>query len=123
MSKRNNEEHRIQCAIVKWARDMSRTHPELGLLYAIPNGGNRDAVTGAIMKREGVLAGIPDLCLPVQTIFSGAIYLEVKTPRGRVSNAQESIHRNLRKQGNEVFVVRSAQDGIELIRNYLGLDK
>lgn len=35
------------------------------LLFAIPDGGRRDAVTGAHLKAEGVRAGVPDMFLAV----------------------------------------------------------
>ena len=35
------------------------------LLFAIPDGGRRDAVTGAHLKAEGVRAGGPDMFLAV----------------------------------------------------------
>jgi hypothetical protein len=42
-------ESKLQIAMVKWFRLQYPDH----VLYAIPNGGNRSAITGAIMKAEG----------------------------------------------------------------------
>ena len=36
-----------------------RLHPVAKRIFAIPNGGKRSKVTAAIMKAEGVLAGVP----------------------------------------------------------------
>ena len=47
-------EHRIQAGLFKWAKLASAHHPELTLLFAIPNGGARDPITGAMLKAEGV---------------------------------------------------------------------
>ena len=60
-----NEEHRIQAALFKWARYSAAETPVLHLMLAIPNGGARDAITGAILKAEGVKPGVPDVFLPV----------------------------------------------------------
>ena len=60
-----NEEHRIQAALFKWARYSAAETPVLRLMFAIPNGGARDAITGAILKAEGVKPGVPDVFLPV----------------------------------------------------------
>jgi hypothetical protein len=38
--------------------------PVLSRLLAIPNGGQRDKITAANLKAEGVKAGVPDVCLP-----------------------------------------------------------
>ena len=51
------DEHREQAALFEWARYAGGRYPELALLFAVPNGGRRDAVTGARLKSEGVKAG------------------------------------------------------------------
>ena len=41
-------------------------HREISaLLYAVPNGGYRNAREAARFKAEGVRSGVPDLCLAV----------------------------------------------------------
>ena len=55
-----DEEHKIQAGIIKAVEPI----PACRWLHAIPNGGNRSAVTGARLKAEGVKRGIPDLFLP-----------------------------------------------------------
>ena len=48
-----DEEHRIQCSCVRWFR---LEYPELRrMLFAVPNGGRRDAVTGQKLKDEADL--------------------------------------------------------------------
>lgn len=50
-----DEEHRLQCACVRW---FAYRHPELSCrLFAVPNGGRRDATTAAKLKAEGVSPG------------------------------------------------------------------
>lgn len=59
--KYDDEEHRIQCSCVKW---FNLKYPKLkGRLFAVPNGGRRDTVTGDKLKAEGVTAGVSDLIL------------------------------------------------------------
>ena len=61
----SDEEHRIQTACVRWFR---LKYPHLfARLFAVPNGGRRDGITGARLKEEGVLAGVADLILLVPT--------------------------------------------------------
>ncbi len=44
-------EHRLQCACVRW---FAYQHPELkGTLFAVPNGGQRNAIVAAKLKAEG----------------------------------------------------------------------
>ena len=56
-----------QCKLIKWVDKcvQMKIHPELSMLYAVPNGGRRDKAEAAHLKRQGVRAGVPDLCLAV----------------------------------------------------------
>lgn len=54
--------------------------------FHIANGGKRDAITAAIMKGDGVEAGVADLC--VMGLGWGVGFLEVKAALGRVTPEQ-----------------------------------
>jgi len=110
-----NEEHQIQAGIVRWARLAA---PQW-LLYAIPNGGHRHIATAAKLKAEGVLAGVPDLFLPVARCGCHGLYLEVKTPKGRLSEAQATMVTELAFQDYRVRIVRSVDEGVREITEYL----
>ncbi len=58
-------EHVEQVSLMRWAALTKRRRPELALLYAIPNGGDRHKAVAAKLSAEGVKSGVPDLCLPV----------------------------------------------------------
>ena len=111
-------EHEIQCGIVQWARLQK---PPLYLLHAIPNGGQRHILVAVKLKAEGLLAGIPDLFLPVAAQGFHGLYIEVKKPKGVLSKSQKTIFPLLEKQGYAVRIVRSEQEGIDTIRLYAGL--
>ena len=122
-------EHRAQVAVIKWARSMVHIRHELGLLFAIPNGGVRNAVTAMRLKHEGVLAGIPDLFLPVakytclskHLIYNG-LFVEMKVKPNTVSLHQKDVHEKLWNQGYMVAVCWAAQEAIETIAEYLGIE-
>lgn len=46
----NQAEHYEQVALFDWARQAEGRFPELGLLFAVPNGGARNVVTGTRLK-------------------------------------------------------------------------
>ena len=72
--KYDDEEHRIQCSCVKW---FNLKYPKLkGRLFAVPNGGRRDTVTGGKLKAEGVTAGVSDLILLKSNRDYGALLIE-----------------------------------------------
>lgn len=115
----SNEEHRIQSAIIEWAEMAKCTMPELRLLHAIPNGGKRNVVVAAKLKREGVKRGAPDLCLPVARSHWHGLYIEVKTERGRLSPEQRQWQADLTEQGYFAVVVRSVDAAIGLLTDHL----
>ena len=83
----SNDEHRIQCACVKW---FALKYPKLkGRLFAVPNGGRRDGPTAAKLKAEGVVAGVSDLILLKSNRNYGALFIEMKKEDGRQSKSQQ----------------------------------
>jgi hypothetical protein len=76
-------EHTVQSAIMRF---LDLALPGSYRAFAIPNGGRRDRITGAMLKREGVKAGVPDIAI-VRDGGSVA-FIEVKTKTGRLSNSQ-----------------------------------
>lgn len=115
-AKPRDEEHRLQAACVrlfrlkypKWRR----------LLFSVPNGGRRDAVTGARLKAEGATAGVADLILFVPNRRHGGLAIEMKTPRGRQSKEQREWQKMCEQAGNKYVLCRSAADFIREIDQY-----
>ena len=99
----SDEEHRIQQACVQW---FNFRHPHLrGRLFAVPNGGRRDGVTGARLKAEGVVAGVSDLILLKSTSRYGALLIEMKTRTGRQSASQKWWQQAVTENGEYKYVV------------------
>ena len=70
------------------------------LLFAIPDGGRRDAVTGAHLKAEGVRAGVPDMFLAVPRQNAPGLFPELKKQKGgRVSENRKTMHEALSQGG------------------------
>ena len=89
-----------QRVIFQWAAMETAACPELGLLYAIPNGGKRAIKTAIALKAQGVKSGVPDMCLPVARGGYHGLYIELKRQRGgTVSETQKSWITALAKQG------------------------
>ena len=128
-------EHSEQRALVNWVKARAVTMPELWLLVAIPNGGKRDKITGALLKAEGAKAGFPDLALFVPRNGFGALLIEMKRPevksqykelaqkKGKLSPEQKTWHELLRAQGYRVEVCCGWWQAVEVIENYLGNGK
>lgn len=113
-----NEEHHLQAACVRWFR---LAHPAIAhALFAVPNGGRRDAVTGARLKAEGVLAGVADLILLRSNAHHGALLIEMKTEKGRQSTAQKEWQRRITERGEYKYtVVRTFDEFRQEVNAYL----
>ena len=112
------EEHRIQCAIVKW---FYYAYPAYrgGCLFDVPNGGHRNIQTARNLKAEGVTSGVSDLLLLVPKREYHGLCVEVKTPVGRQSENQKNWQRIIEAQGYRYEIVRSLDEFAELVRWYL----
>jgi VRR-NUC domain len=111
-------EHAEQAAVLDWFTNYATVRwPWLRLrdgrpaIYAVPNGGARGKRTAAILQREGVSAGVPDLCVP-----GLRLRVEMKRIRGgRVSDAQEVWADYLRGVGYHVAFCAGAAEAIKVI--------
>lgn len=55
---RKRSEATEQERVINWARFYAKDFPELDLLHHIPNGGSRNQLEAANLKRQGVKAGV-----------------------------------------------------------------
>ena len=95
-------------------------------LFAIPNGGRRNAVTGARLKAEGVHPGIPDIFLAVSARHHYGLCVELKRPKGpgvragSPSKAQREVMQALTARGYCCRVAYGATEARKAIEWYLG---
>ena len=112
-------EYEIQKAIISWVR----RHPDdrLKLLYACPNESRRSPSHFAKRRAEGMLAGVPDLHLPCPSQGYPGLFIEVKTPEGKLSKEQREYKERCDKVGYPYVIVRSVNQGIRTLETYLCL--
>lgn len=112
-------EHKEQALFFAWCMRHASEFRGLDSIYAIPNGGNRDAITGAMLKKEGVRKGIPDMCLPVPIGGKGALYLELKVRSGgKVGPEQKEWQKRLLELGNESVIVKGFKEARLAVMKY-----
>lgn len=112
-----DEEHRIQCSCVRWFR---MEYPELRrMLFAVPNGGRRDAVTGQKLKDEGATSGVADLILLRPNRCYGCLAIEMKKPGGRQAESQKEWQADCERYGNRYVVCHSLDEFIDEVNSYL----
>lgn len=110
-----------QKALMQWAKWQEGRYPELKLLYHCPNGGTRNKLEAANLKRQGVKAGVPDLFLPVPRSPKHGLFIEMKVGRNKCTDNQKKWIRKLLEQGYEVKVCYSCEEAIQVIKKYLNI--
>lgn len=102
-------EHKEQVTFIHKAKKYLRAEGEahlIPLLFAIPNGGFRDARTAASMKMEGVRKGVPDLLFAYQVKDYAGLFIEMKQKgAGRLSQEQKDMLELLEAEGGYKCVV------------------
>lgn len=125
MRKIEPTEHQIQCAIVEWANHKiipPYTDGKIGhLLIAIPNGGYRNKIEAARLKKEGVKAGVSDLFFAFPAFKFHGLWIEIKTKKGKLSKEQKNWIELMSFMNYKAVVVYSVDEGIQAIKDYLGL--
>lgn len=130
-------EHGEQQALIDWVQANLTRLPQLHMLFAIPNGGERPATlvkrSGKMhrvsfeavrLKEEGVREGVPDLCLayPVYGIHGmrhPGLFIEMKRPTGKPSVSQLNWLEALHRLHYATAVCYSTEDAIGVIEEYL----
>lgn len=135
--KRGDPEGEMQRQLVKW---WDNSCVGFGIphwmLFAIPNGaalgfGKEDyqirnrGIRGRLLKLGGLRPGVCDLMLAVpkqlnyRETSAHGLFLELKTPKGVVSDEQKQFIHDLRNQGYRVEVCRSLEEAVNAIKEYL----
>lgn len=121
--RRENREEAEQEALFQWVEYQSSVHPELKLLYHIPNEGKRSAAAGAALKKAGLRKGVPDLCLPVARGIYHGLYIELKAGKNQPTVSQLEWLEALERQGYKAVWCVGWEKAKEVILDYLKQNK
>lgn len=118
----NHKESDEQISLFQWAKLMQGQHPELSLLHSIPNGGKRNIREAARLKREGALAGVSDIFLPVARGGFHGLYIELKIKGNKPSDNQQCWIDGVTKQGYMAKVCFGWVEAKGVIEGYLEME-
>lgn len=114
------QESRIQKQVVDWwALACHGYRLDARLLCHCPNGGKRRPIEAAILKGMGVRAGWPDLQLAVPRADKHGLFLELKSPDGRMTPEQKELLPLIEAQGYAVTCAWGFDEAVGAIINYL----
>lgn len=105
-------ESAIQQACISWFR---YAYPRC-LIFSVPNGGSRNIVEAATLKKEGALAGVSDLIVVADR---RVLFVEMKTPKGRQQESQREFQRRVEVLGHRYVVCRSIDDFMQKVRDWM----
>ncbi len=91
------------------------------MLFAVPNGGYRNAREAARMKAEGVVPGVADVILLIARGKYNALCIEFKTKKGRQTKLQKIWQQHAEIHGCKYIIVRSTEEFIAQVKEYLSL--
>ena len=109
-----------QQALFDWINLNKGHYPELKLMHHTPNEGKRSVSTGARMKKEGLISGVPDIHLPVAKGNYHSLYIELKRIKySKISKEQEEFIRLLNMYDNFAIICYGWEQAIKVIEWYL----
>lgn len=114
-------EHYEQVKLFQWAKAQSGKYAPLSMMFAIPNGGQRNIVTATKLKAEGVKSGIPDIFLAYPSLHAHGLFIEMKSPKGKVSTNQREWIGALSASGYMCIVCYSFDEAKRVICGYLDI--
>lgn len=111
-------ESQEQVALMDWLR---LQYPDVALhtIY-ITNERKQSPRMGALFKRKGLLPGASDLFIAWPNANFHGLFIELKTKAGIVSPTQKEFLQRMNAKGYLARVARGADEGIEIIKEYLG---
>ena len=110
---RATEEHTLQMAVLQHLRIAAR--PGV-FAFSIPNAGKRSPQQASRMKREGMMAGVADLCVMMDEGRTG--WLELKSDKGKQKEAQREFETLCAFLSHNYAVCRNLYEAIDILRTW-----
>ena len=110
-----------QIALFKWLKLNESKHPAIKWIFHPPNGQKRDIRVAKRLKDEGVKAGIHDICIPYASQGKNGMFIEMKAPKGRLTDRQKEFKQYLEKNNYKSVVCYSWIEARDEIIEYLEL--
>lgn len=113
------KESEEQATLFKWAKMREPFYPALQWMFHIPNGGSRNTIEAANLKRQGIKAGVSDIFLPAAVGKYHGLFIEMKRKGGKASEMQTKFIEDMKAQGYYATVCVGWQAAENVIIKYL----
>lgn len=113
-------EYQHQAALITWARNPAtvKKYPGIHLLHASLNGVKLSKAQAGKAWAAGMLAGVPDLFLPVPMRGFNGLFIEMKFGKNRLTEAQRAFREEVREMGYEHITCWTWDEAKETLINY-----
>lgn len=123
--RRGQPEHDLQVAFFARVRGLQRLVPELAVCHAPKvdfkrTGGLKDFGRWNYLQAEGVVSGVPDVCLPMAINGNHCFYMELKAKGKKPEPHQLAFHELLRKAGASVCWTDDLEQAWHFFLQYVG---
>jgi hypothetical protein len=107
----------LQISYFEWLQYFNREAYEC--TYAIPNGGTRNYLEAVNLKKQGVKAGVPDICIALPNKTHHGLYIEFKWGKNKTTQDQSEWLARLAKNYYMVSVCYTIDEAIDITTAYL----
>lgn len=115
-------EHDEQVQFFDILRLNYKRHPQLESIFAVPNGGHRHKATAVKLKREGVMSGVFDICVPVASSGYHGAFIEMKFGKNTLTKEQVKFCDMVEANGYFCEIAYSAEEACQILADYLELE-
>ncbi len=88
------------------------------LIFAVPNGARTSIREAVRLKRQGLSAGVPDLCIPEPIGDKHGLFIELKWGKKKATPAQFIWHDRLAANEYATAIVREFEEFKRVIWDY-----
>lgn len=112
-----DQEHQLQVTCIRYFRYKYSDY----LIWAIPNGGQRNAIVAVKLKAEGVLSGVPDIFIAAPRGKYHGLFIELKVGKNKLTESQKEIIPQLKMQQYKCEVCYSFDEFKDLVDTYMNI--
>lgn len=110
-----------QRKLFQWTTFIRAKYPEIDLMFHIPNGGSRNKLEAANLKKQGVKAGVPGFVFAGWPWKLSRSVHRIKYGKNKPTEKQTEWLKSLNEQGYAVAVCYGCDEASEKILKYLKL--
>lgn len=111
-------EAREQMTFFSYINMKAGTDDKYKMIFAVANGGSRHKLEAINLKRQGVLAGVPDIFVDVPTDKYHGLRIEMKVGKNKPTEKQKEMIERYNQMGYKAVVCYGADDAIKTLEDY-----